>query len=82
MKYITILPPQRIFIDGVSQNTNEINVCWSKDLMDKSVKVLSIQNLPQNFSDFFVEEHRLNDSGCAINSISIETDRRTIKVLY
>ena len=82
MNYNTILPPQRIIVDGVAEYKKEINVCWMKDLMDKSVKVLSILNLPQVWADFFIEEHQLTESGCAVNSIIVETERRTIKVLY
>ncbi len=82
MNYTTILPPQRIIVDGVAEYNKELNVCWAKDLMDKSIKVLSIFNLPLVWADFFIEEHQLTEGGCAVNSIVVETERRTIKVLY
>ena len=86
MNYKTLLPSERIFWDGgiafpAKQNFHLI-VNWSKDLYDKTIKVLDIPTLPKVFDGFFLELNRESESGCAVSSVEIFTDTRTIKVNY
>lgn len=82
MNYNTILPTDRVIVDGVNSIKNFIRVSWFKDFHENTIKVKSILNLPSDYDDFFIEENKTANSSCVVSSIQIETHRKTIMVLY
>ena len=86
MKYKSLIPSQRVLMDGgmlyPSKADFHLVVNWTKDLLDKTIKVLSIPNIPPIFDGFFVEHNRQGEIGCAVSSVEILTETRTIKVNY
>jgi hypothetical protein len=74
MNYTTILPTHRVHCE----NPSETIVKWSKDLMDKSIKICSVHKSEEDFSNFFID---LQSNGFgAISEIHIDKENRTIKI--
>jgi hypothetical protein len=85
MKYKSLIPSQRVLLDGGMLYPSKLDyhliINWSKDLLDKTIKVLSIPNIPPIFDGFFVEHCPQQELCGAISSVQICTDSRTIKIL-
>lgn len=85
MNYKSLIPSQRVLMDGgmlyPSKADYHLIINWSKDLLDKTIKVLSIPNLPPIFEGFFVEHCPQQELCGAISSVEILTDSRTIRIL-
>jgi len=85
MNYKSLIPSQRVLMDGGMLYPNKMDyhliINWSKDLMDKTIKVLSIPNLPPIFEGFFVEHCPQQELCGAISSVEIDTGSKTIKIL-
>ena len=85
MKYKSLIPSQRVLMDGGMLYPSKLDyyliINWSKDLLDKKIRVLSIPNIPPMFEDFFVEHCPQQELCGAISSVEIHTDSRTIKIL-
>jgi len=74
MNYRTILPTHRVHCE----NPSEITIKWSKDLMDKSIKINSIHKGDEDFSNYFID---VNNSGFgAISEVNIDNQEKTIKI--
>jgi hypothetical protein len=50
-------------------------------LLDKTIRVLGIPNLPIDYEGFFVEHCPQQELCGAISSVEILTDSRTIRIL-
>jgi len=85
MNYKSLIPSQRVLLDGGMLYPSKLDynliINWSKDLLDKTIRVFDIPNLPPIFSGFFVEHCPQQDLCGAISSVQICTDSRTIKIL-
>ena len=74
MNYRTILPTHRVHCENPSETT----INWSKDLMDKSIKINSVHKSDEDFTNYFID---VNSNGFgAISEIHINKVERTIKI--
>jgi len=85
MNYKSLIPSQRVLCDGgmlyPSNENYHLIIKWSKNLVDKTIKVLSIPNIPPIFDGFYVEHCPQQELCGAISSVEIHTDSRTIRIL-
>lgn len=84
MNYKSLIPSQRVICDGgmlyPSKADYYLIIKWSKDLLDKTIRVLDIPNLPNIFEGFYVEHCTQQELCGAISSVEIHTESRTIKI--
>ena len=85
MNYKSLIPSQRVLCDGgmlyPSKADYYLIINWSKNLVDKTIRVLSIPNIPPIFDGFYVEHCPQQELFGAISSVEIHTDSRTIRIL-
>ena len=83
MNYKSLIPSQRFLVDGYAEKNSNfyLVINWSKNLLDKTIRVLGIPNLPIDYEGFFVEHCPQQELCGAISSVEILTDSRTIRIL-
>lgn len=86
VSYKTILPADRIKLNDKSiSSTHEllkIKLHWVKDLIDKKIKLSSIEDLPDLYSNYYVEYEKQFLFSTAINSLNINETTKTITIFY
>ena len=85
MKYKSLIPSERVLMDGGMLYPTKADyyliINWSKNLLDKTIRVFDIPNLPPIFNGFFVEHCPQQEMCGAISSVEIHSNSRTIKIL-